>query len=180
MRLGLKRGTVVLLPHEKEWEESAREVIGRLGEILGDSAADIQHVGSTAIPSVCAKPIVDIALGMRSLAELESYAAELEGAGFIDRGEDQPGQRLYVLGDPDMRTHHIHAVVYGSEPWRNYLNFRDYMNSHAEAAAAYGALKKELAARYANERKAYTAGKEELIQSILRAAEAWRANGEKD
>lgn len=180
MMLGLKRGTVVLLPHEKEWEESAREVIGRLRGILGDNAADIQHVGSTAIPSVCAKPIVDIVLGIRSLADLGRYTAELEEAGFIDRGEDQPGQRLYVLGDPDMRTHHIHSVVYGSEPWRNYLNFRDYMNSHAEAAAAYETLKEDLAVRYANERKAYTAGKEEFIQSVLRAAEVWRANGEKD
>ena len=85
MTLGLKRGTVALVPHEAAWEEEAARIIEKLKGILGDAAVDIQHVGSTAIPAICAKPIVDIAVAVRSFAEINAMQAELEARGFYRR-----------------------------------------------------------------------------------------------
>ena len=175
--LGLKRGTVTLCPHETEWENTAAETIGLLKTIFGTRAADIQHVGSTAIRSVRAKPIVDIAVAARDMEGVRDLIPALEEAGVFFRGEDHPGEFLFVMGDftNDTRSHHIHVCPADGTDWNNYLNFRDYMNAHPERAAAYDRLKGELAEKFALDRGSYTAGKAEFIAGILREAEGWRA-----
>lgn len=177
MNTGLKRGTVRLMPHQKEWEESARESIRELKQLLGDTAVDIQHIGSTAVWSVCAKPVIDLVIGVRRLEELLPHIEALKEQGFIYRGEDVAGQRLLVAGDfeKDMRTHHIHVVRWGGAEWNNYINFRDYLNAHPEKAMRYDACKQKLAARFPDDRKSYTAGKQELIGELLKEAAEWRA-----
>ena len=174
--LGLKRGTVTLCPHEKEWETTAAETVGMLKPVFGDIAADIQHVGSTSIRGIRAKPILDLAVAARDMEAVREKIPELEAVGVFFRGEDHPGEFLFVMGDfeNDTRTHHIHVCPAGGVDWRNYLNFRDYMNAHPERAAAYDRLKGELAEKYALDRGSYTAGKAEFIARILREAEAWR------
>lgn len=109
---GLKRGTVHLEPHQADWEADARETIGALKRLLGETAIDVQHVGSTAIPAVHAKPIIDLAVGVRELRDLMPKLEMLRENGFVYRGEDVRGQALLVRGDfdADTRTHHIHVV----------------------------------------------------------------------
>ncbi len=174
--IGLKRKTVALLPHDVEWETNARETIGKLWKILGRSALAIEHVGSTAIRSICAKPIIDIAVGLRDFADIEKCFPQLAENGFIHRPSvDTETQRFLSCGDDaaDTRTHHIHAVIFGEREWCNYINFRDYMNAHSTDAAAYESLKRRLCGEFALDRESYTSGKGEFIARMLTRAEAW-------
>ena len=176
MKLGLKRGLVELFPHDVQWEEKAAETVARLKEILQDTAVDIQHVGSTSIRGIYAKPILDFAIGVRSFEEILEKKALLEQNGVIYRGQDHPGQHLFVIGDfeADTRTHHIHVVLWDGAEWNNYVNFRDYLNAFPEKAAAYDILKRQLVAEFAEDRGRYTSGKHELIQTLLKEAHIWK------
>ena len=124
MIIGLKRGTVELVEYKEGWEEAGRECIRQLSSILGEEAVAIEHVGSTAIPGIHAKPILDIVVGVRSLDDAMKYKDELALHKIIFRGEDNPGQLLFVIGDDDIRTHHIHFVPWAGEAWQNYIAFQ--------------------------------------------------------
>ena len=180
MPLGLIRRTVRLEPHDPLWDASAREVIAMLRELLGPDAVDIQHVGSTAIPAIPAKPTVDIAVGVRALEDVRRHDEALAAHGVIFNGEINRGQFLYhiVRGDPsvDMRTHNIHFMPWQGEAWKNYIAFRDYLNARPDEAARYARLKETLAVRFAQDRPSYTAGKAELISELLVSACAWKEN----
>ncbi len=174
---GLKRGTVSLSPHQKSWKEDARAVKDQLRAALGEVAVDIQHIGSTSIAGICAKPIIDLVVGVEDLNAVENHVRRLEQRGFIFRGQDVEGQLLFVLGDfgEDVRTHHIHVVLWDSPVWWDYLNFRDYLNAVPERARTYEILKITLAEQYPHDRGRYTAGKQELIACLLKEAKCWRA-----
>ena len=173
MSIGLKRGMVTVEPHQSEWELEACRTIDCLRDLLTGTAADIQHVGSTAVKGICAKPIIDIAVGVNSIDDMLSKNDILEANGFVFRGQDIPDQYLYVRGGDDYRTHHIHVVRYGSVEWKNYLNLRDYLNSNEEDARAYSELKGQLAAKYHDDRESYTNAKSRMISDLLiKAAKA--------
>jgi len=173
MSIGLKRGSVRLEAHDPAWEASAKVFIGTLREILGSKATDIQHVGSTAIPEIVAKPIVDIAVGMRELNSIREHDGELASRGIYYRKEEYGGQLLYVMGTDTSRTHFIHVVPWGGEAWLDYVAFRDYLNAYPREAQLYSALKQALAAKYPEDREAYIAGKSETIARILADARKW-------
>lgn len=178
--IGLKRGTVKLLPHQEAWSQNAEKIIGILKQLLGNIAVDIQHVGSTAVVAIQAKPIIDIAAGVWDLSEVLPYIETLEQHGFIFRGEDVPGQLLFVMGDfeNDTRTHHIHVVKWNSTAWNNYINFRDYLNAHPEKAMNYDVCKQRLALQFPNDRNRYTSGKQKLIECLLIEAGAWKSQAQ--
>ena len=171
---GLKRGTVELLAHERRWEELAEQTIMQLRALFGSTAEDIQHVGSTAIRRIKAKPILDIAVAVHDLSAAEALLPQLEQAGFRYAQQEEEGF-LLVCGDAekDTRTHHIHVVLAGGERWLNYLAFRDYLNASAAAAEGYERIKLQLLEQFRSDRKAYTAGKEEFIRGTLRWARIW-------
>ena len=173
----MKRGTVYLEPHQKEWETAAEETIRTLKGILGTIAADIQHIGSTSIRTIKAKPIIDIAVAVNDFEAVLQKRAELEKADVIFRFDERPEQLLFVMGDfeKDTRSHHIHVVLYGSDEWNNYINFRDYLNSNTEAAREYEAVKLSLAEQYPDDRIAYTDGKQEVIDRLLTEARVWKS-----
>ena len=172
----MKRGTVYLEPHQKEWETTAEETIRTLKGILGDIAADIQHIGSTSIRTIKAKPIIDIAVAVNDFEAVLQKRAELEKADVIFRFDERPEQLLFVMGDfeKDTRSHHIHVVLYGSEEWNNYINFRDYLNSNIKAAREYETTKLRLSEQYPDDRIAYTDGKQEVIDRLLVEARVWK------
>lgn len=175
--IGLKRGTVELMFHQEEWDENAQDVIKILKQILKNTAVDIQHIGSTAISLIHAKPIIDIVVGVRDLNDIFTYIELLKQYDFIYRGEDVIGQMLFVMGDfeRDTRTHHIHVVKWNGAEWNNYINFRDYLNAYPEKAMMYDECKQKLAMQFSNDRKNYTAGKQELIDYLLKEASMWKA-----
>ena len=180
MMIGLKRGTVQLCEHEKEWEIEAQNTITRLKEILGDVITDIQHVGSTSIPSIKAKPIIDIALAVDKFDDILAYEKELKDAGFYYRPGAQASIRNQLLfacgnyydGSGDLQTHFIHVVLTNSMDWINYINFRDYLNGTPSVAKAYEDLKATLAlqAPVDSGREKYLKGKHDFIIYTLRKA----------
>ena len=172
----MKRGTVYLEPHQKEWETAAEETIRTLKRILGSTAVDIQHIGSTSIKTISAKPIIDIAVAVNDYELILSKRDVLEKADIVFRFDERPEQLLFVMGDfeKDTRSHHIHVVLYGSDEWNNYINFRDYLNSNIEAAREYEAVKLRLAEQYPDDRIAYTDGKQEVIDRLLADARVWK------
>ena len=177
MSIGMKRGTVYLEPHQTEWERSAEETIRTLKNILGSVAVDIQHIGSTSIKTISAKPIIDIAVAVNDYEPILRKRNVLEKADIIFRFDERPEQLLFVMGDfeNDTRSHHIHVVLYDSDEWNNYINFRGYLNSNSEAAGEYEAVKIRLAEQYPDDRIAYTEGKQEVIYRLLEEARVWKS-----
>lgn len=174
--IGLKRGTVALCAHEKRWGEIATETIRVLKSIFGDAGTDMQHVGSTSIVHIMAKPIIDIAVTVDSFQAVLPLIPELERNGFIHVPKnDDESQMFFSCGDftADTRTHHIHIVKSGSPEWINYINFRDFLNTFPEKAKEYEALKIRLMKEYSNDREAYTEGKAAFITYTLRKALVW-------
>ena len=176
MSIGMKRGTVYLEPHQSEWERAAEETIQTLKRILGSVAVDIQHIGSTSIRKISAKPIIDIAVAVNYYELILSKRDVLENADIIFRFDERPEQLLFVMGDfeKDTRSHHIHVVLYGSDEWNNYINFRDYLNSNIKAAREYEVVKFKLTEQYPDDRIAYTDGKQEVIEKLLAEARVWK------
>ena len=176
MLLGLKRGSVQLVEHQEGWHKLAAEAIDIIKAILHTVVIDVQHVGSTAIRGIHAKPIIDIAVGVKKVDDVKPYVDVLQKAGIVYRKQDVEGQILFVMGDfaNDFRTHHIHVVQWNSEEWNNYINFRDYLNTFPEKARIYDQLKCSLAEQFAGDRGSYTRRKQELIGRLLTEAAIWR------
>lgn len=172
MSIGLKSKTVVLEPHMVEWETEGKRICSTLKKILGNDAVDVQHVGSTSISGISAKPIIDIAVAVRTFQDIRKHDDELEKHGIVYRKEDYPGQHLYRCGDfeNEIITHYIHVVLIDSYQWRNYISFRDYLNTHEEDAKAYEKCKLDLWQKHPNDREAYIEGKSALITEILSKA----------
>lgn len=178
--IGLKRGTVKLCEHEKAWEIEAQNTMVRLKKILGDVIKDIQHVGSTSILTIKAKPIIDIALAVDDFKDILAYEEALKEEGFYYRPKAQAslGNQLlfacgsYYDGSGDLQTHFIHVVLTDSMDWIDYINFRDYLNSTPAVAKAYEDLKVSLAeqAPVDSGREKYLKGKHDFIVYTLRKA----------
>ena len=181
MSIGLKMGTVCLEKHQKIWEDSAKKTIIDIQNALDGIDADVQHVGSTSVKSIKAKPIIDIAVGVSCFESVSERNDKLKEACIFPVSwgfDDHPEELLYVKGDfeKDTRTHHIHVVLKNSKEWKNYLNFRDYLNATPSAAREYEAVKEKLEAMYSDNREKYTAGKSEIIAKLLEEAEKWGKN----
>lgn len=173
---GLRRGTVAICEHQPEWERVASECVAELRDIFGDMAVDIQHIGSTAIPSIRAKPIIDIAVGVESF-HLDIPLSKLESSGKYTKSHNRfSSDLLYVVEKDGVRTHQIHILLYDCEQWHNYVDFRDYMNTHPDRAREYEELKTRLASECAGIQTRYTDGKREWMTAALTEARQWAAS----
>ena len=176
--IGLKRGTVKLFNHEKGWELEAQRTIFRLYKILGTVARDIQHVGSTSILAIKAKPIIDIVVAVDDFKDVLALESELGNDGFYYRPNVNIKDQLlfacgsYYDGTGDLQTHFIHVVLTNSMEWTNYINFRDYLNKMPTVAKEYEDLKTSLAAATPVDkgRERYLRGKHDFIVYTLRKA----------
>lgn len=169
--LGLARGRVHVAAHDPRWSALYRDEAQRLSASVADGALPalvIEHVGSTSVAGLVAKPILDILAGHPRGLEANVYFQLLAALGYEERGEQGvPGRELFVLGPANSRTHHLHLVALGSRSWREPLAFRDRLRAEPELASAYGALKLILAASHAGDRRAYTAGKAPFIVAAI-------------
>ncbi len=168
--IGLQRGTVKLAKNHEVWAQAFDKEKQLLLETFGDRIVAIEHVGSTAIPGILAKPIIDINVAISSLdyRHVEKFVIQLEKLGYHYMHKF-PGRHFFSKGSEERRTHHLNLVEYGSNQWCDSIKFRDYMKFNKHTSEEYGALKEELAGQYAKCRELYTKGKEEFIQNIIQS-----------
>jgi GrpB-like predicted nucleotidyltransferase (UPF0157 family) len=166
---------VATVPYDPSWPELFEEEKEHLREILpADLIRRIEHFGSTAVPGLAAKPVIDMLVEVLSLDEVREIAVSLleaQGYDFFWRpthGDDGPPFYAWFIkrNSKGIRTHHIHMVEKDFEHWDGLL-FRDYLICHPETALEYQILKMRLASRYPNDRVAYTDGKSEFIASVM-------------
>lgn len=166
--IGLRRGTVSIVAYRAAWAEAFEKEKQLLHDALGDNATDIEHIGSTSVPGLAAKPIVDIIAAVEGLSFYEQFIEPLTRLGYEFMPERVFTDRVFFPKGPrESRTHHLSLVVKGSEQWRKTVTFRDYLRSNASARSKYQALKTELAKKYPNDRVSYTKAKEQLIEQLL-------------
>jgi GrpB-like predicted nucleotidyltransferase (UPF0157 family) len=164
--LGLEPGVVRLAPYDARWPELFAAERGRLLDRCRGLALRFEHVGGTSIPGMSAKPILDIAAGRPGTTSPADCVAALQAAGYEHRGErGVPGREFFCRGQP--RAYHLHLVDDGGLLWREFLEFRDYLRTHPEAARAFADLKRSLAERFGRDREAYMGAKSAHVAAIL-------------
>jgi len=168
--IGLQRGTVQVVAHHPDWRDLFERERRILQQHIGHLVLDIQHVGSTAVPGLDAKPILDIAVAVTSMAVIPQCVPLLCHISYIDRGDGGTnGGYLFVKESaPDVRTHHVHMVAKDDPQWHNYLLFRDMLRADQGLRTRYTNLKKALQEQFSHDRKSYTASKHDFIRGVLR------------
>jgi GrpB-like predicted nucleotidyltransferase (UPF0157 family) len=167
--LGLKRGSVLLRDHQPCWADAFVIEAKRLVACAGDLIEDVQHVGSTAVRDLPAKPILDIAVAVASTSLIPRLAERLSSLGYIYRGyAGRDGGHLFLRESvPDVRLVHLHALQRDDPQWQEYLDFRDTLRTDASLREQYAQLKTSLAGQFPTDRPSYTASKEVFIRNVL-------------
>lgn len=166
--LGVGRYEVTLHPYHDQWPQLYERERMALTVALGSAATQIEHIGSTSIPGMSAKPVLDILVGGPSMAQLADAVPSLERLGYIRKPKSSSPTHIFMAKGPeDARTHYLHLVRHGSRDWKHYLCFRDYLLSHPQAQQEYARLKEDLARRFPNNRAKYTHGKQAFIDRAL-------------
>lgn len=164
---GVERYKVRLLPHNEEWNKEFIEVKKQIQEIWQNNAIDIQHFGSTSIHGIYAKPILDVAVVLRSFEDMDVDALVNLGYSFCGLQPPDNDRYPYVLrGENQISLRHIHCYEPNNNDFMKCIGFRDYLNIHPNDAKEYSNLKKKLAKRYADDRAAYADEKSGFIQMI--------------
>ena len=171
---GLSRGTVKLEPYDPAWPQEFAKEAERLKAGLGIAAERIQHVGSTSIPGMVAKPIIDIAILVDDLGVAEQWQKVLSELGYWYKGlqPDMPHRHFFAKGPEVARTVYLHVV--DSSEYKRLVSFRDELIAHKKLASRYIALKQQLASTYAHSRVDYSAAKNDFIQKVLKDPRAIR------
>jgi len=169
MSLGLQRGKVKLVPHDPEWIELFRREAANIKGLLRDRLLGIEQIGSTAVPDLDAKPILDLMVAVESIDEFEGYSVLLRRLGYEFRRDNRKEQEhiLCVKGPEENRTHYLKLTTPGSEFWSEHILFRDYLLHHPERLKAYQKLKRDLFDKHAEDRALYTDGKAQFIKETI-------------
>ncbi|BCN30872.1 GrpB family protein [Anaeromicropila herbilytica] len=164
---GVERYKVRLLSHNTEWENEFQQVKEELLTCWDKNIIDVQHVGSTSIKSICAKPILDIAVKLKSIKDMNADRLAHYGYSYCGPQNKNPHYHLFVLrGNNQISLRHIHCYDKSEGEYDLLVGFRDYLNTHLDIALQYDNLKRELAKKYPDDRVAYTQGKEDFILSV--------------
>ena len=166
---------MVVVEHDPAWRTEFEEESQRISRVLGDGVLRLHHIGSTAIPGIFAKPVIDLLMEVENIAELDANSCAMEGLGYESMGEfGIPGRRYFrrnnALGD---RSHQVHAFESGSPEIARHLAFRDYMIAHLVEARAYGDLKRNLAREFPESIQGYMNGKDPFIKEHEARALVW-------
>lgn len=166
--LGLAPGRVDLAAHNEMWRTACEQEASALRQLLTPHVCGLEHIGSTSVVGLRAKPILDLMLGLSSLDCGPELAPDLAKLGYEFRTDaGLPAEHVFVKGRP--RTHVLHVVEFGGEPWQQKLAFRDALRETPELAQAYQDLKLSLSIRFADDRTAYTAGKADFVREVVRS-----------
>jgi GrpB-like predicted nucleotidyltransferase (UPF0157 family) len=159
---------IIIVPYDAAWPsmfDAERTLLeGRIARYI---IGGLEHIGSTAVPELPAKPVIDIMVGVRSLEDSRPALPLLEPLGYCYFPYKSDVMHWFCKPSDEVRTHHLHLVPFSSRLWHERLRFRDHLRAHPEARAAYATLKQQLAARHRDDREAYTEQKTSFIQTIL-------------
>ena len=163
--------TIEVVEYDPAWAEAFQTYAAKLRTALGDLAMSIEHVGSTSVPGLAAKPIIDMDIVISSRLVLEQAIEKLAELNYVHEGNlGIPGREAFMW--PQGERHHLYVCSVDTPNLHNHLVFRDYLKAHPKAVSAYSELKKKLAKQYRNDMDAYGQAKTEFIQNILAKAEA--------
>lgn len=171
LELGLHKNEVRLVPHDPRWIALGHQECTIVARLLGDAARHVVHVGSTSVPGMEAKPILDIAAAVRDDVSVDAVVARLcAGAEYTYEGDKpEQGGLLFVRGHGGFRTAHVHVVGNDSPEWHSYLRFRRLLLDDPAACNRYQSEKRVLARRYAHDRAGYTTAKSAVVEQLLAA-----------
>jgi len=160
---------IEIVEYKPEWPMLFQEAKNAILQVIGDKVQAIEHVGSTSVPGLGAKPIIDILAAVRHLSDADDCIEPLRSIGYtyVPEYEESIPERRYFHGGPPEDHRHLHMVEGTSDFWRRHMLFRDYLRAHTEVARHYETLKKDLAARYGADREGYTDAKTSFIESAL-------------
>jgi GrpB-like predicted nucleotidyltransferase (UPF0157 family) len=166
---------VIVVPYDEAWPSLYQEERARIERAIGPWVEGIEHVGSTAVPGLAAKPVMDIMVGVKSLEDLPILVERLVGIGYEYVPEFEqllPFRRYFRKMQEGRRTHQVHLVERSNaEWWGRHLLFRDYLRVHPEVAEEYARLNYELSGRFGEDREAYTDAKTHFISEVVRRAQ---------
>ncbi|MGD1910281.1 MAG: GrpB family protein [Rivularia sp. (in: cyanobacteria)] len=165
---------IEIVEYNPDWPNMFQQEVESICKALGtDLIVEIEHIGSTAVPGLAAKPVIDIMVGVGCMSDGQSTIQPLEDLGYVYwRDNPNPERMFFVKGMPPYgkkRTHHVHIVEIDGEFWQRRL-FRDYLRIHPEEARRYETLKRDLATRFHNDREAYTRGKSDYVREVMEKA----------
>jgi len=168
MSLGLHKDKVELMSYTTEWANEFKKEKAILEKLLHGYALAIEHVGSTSIPGLSAKPVLDIAVAVKDLDTLRKLIPLLSENGYEVTDSIDTKEEIFARkGISELCTHYIHLEVIGNTYWKNHILFRDYLLQHPEVIKEYEALKQKLSTEHKEEREKYTSAKNEFIQRFL-------------
>src|SRR5215471_10612300 len=172
-------GSIVVCDYDPNWSTLFEQESTRIKNALGSFALAVEHMGSTAVPGLPSKPIIDLLVGVPSLEEAKGRCIEpIEELGYVyiaDYASWLPGELFFRKGPPGPWTHHVHLMEPSHPRWDALLVFRDYLRAHPGAAHADAAIKRALAASSKDDIAAYRTGKGIFVEETTAKARAWRA-----
>jgi GrpB-like predicted nucleotidyltransferase (UPF0157 family) len=166
---------VKMHPHNQDWAAEYQTIAAQLKPIFGKQLLLIEHIGSTSIPGIKAKPIIDVLIAVTDIGRVTEIVPAMETLGYDFRGERGIPGRQYFRMEPDSSSGiHIHVYQQGHEAITEKLDFRDYMRTHPDRAQAYSQLKEKLAEKFRQDRVTYTESKADFIVETIGLAADWR------
>ena len=171
---------VEVVPYCPDWPSLYQAEAEALHHALGEEVLSIHHFGSTSIPGISAKPVIDILVIVRNIDVIDGMNPRLAAIGYHAVGEyGIPGRRFFYKGSDDVRSHHLHIYQSGNPHILRHLVFRDYLRTHPAPARNYARLKEELARRFPEDMDQYIAGKNDFVKAHEQIALDWWTRKEK-
>jgi GrpB-like predicted nucleotidyltransferase (UPF0157 family) len=171
-----------VVEYDRQWIAAFEMEAAMLARIFGQRLADIQHIGSTAVPGLAAKPIIDLLIVLDHTEDIDSFNPSMEALGYRVRGEcldapvpGTPGRFYFSKDTNGVRSHHVHICAKGHREILDKLAFRDYLRANESVALAYADLKRRLAVDHHFDNIGYMRGKDDFIKSVLGDARRWYA-----
>jgi GrpB-like predicted nucleotidyltransferase (UPF0157 family) len=165
---------VRIVDYDPAWPALAEAECGRIAGTIGEVAVAIEHVGSTAVPGLAAKPIIDLQLAVDAVNARERYVGPLERLGYLFvPARESPDYHFFAKPPERPRAYHLHVCQAGSEHEFRHIAVRDFLRIHVDEAARYAAVKRQVVARHPQDRLAYIGGKDEYVTALERRAVTW-------
>ena len=167
------RVRVVVTDYNPLWPRMFEDEAAQLREVFGEELSAVHHIGSTSVPGLKAKPIIDIMPVVRNIAAVDKFNDKMIALGYEPMGEFGIAGRRYFRKGGDNRTHHVHVFQLGSLDAERHLALRDFLRQHPETARRYGELKQALAQKFPNDIEAYMDGKDAFVKDLEQKALDW-------